>query len=137
MKKFWLSLVVVLISSISASFTFAGYSSTQIPGTSYSMKAAASLSPLLPTNIVIINFSPYYIYAAIPGTPVYQGISSGGTGLLTHDSYAGNTTVAFYDQYNRPLFDRAFSLCRYAIATINQGPSVYRLNVNNEYCYLP
>lgn len=137
MKKLLLS-VTACASLIAASLTFAatpapvdGYTSKQVPGTT--LPTARSFGgPQNATNIVVINFSKYYIHAIIPGTSVDQPIYSGGTGIITHPTYAGNTRVAILDGGNRTLFD--MSLCHYSIVTVDEGPAVYRLNTNDRYC---
>ena len=136
MKKLLLS-VTACVSMIAASFTFAntapveGYSSKQVPGTSLPTQRSFG-GPVNATNIVIINFSKYFVHAIIPGTSVDQPIYSGGTGIINHPTYAGNTRVQILDGANRSLFD--MSLCHYSIVTVDEGPTVFRLNTNDRYC---
>ena|SRR3990167_6131349 len=133
MKKICLY-VLTLASLLLTSYVFAnapdvaGYKSTVLHG----KVTAAPMTQ--PTNIVIINFSNYYLHAVIPGTTIDQPIESGDTGLITHPSYYGNTGVQILDQYNRVVL--TLDLCHHAIVTIDGGPGVndYRASFNDNYC---
>jgi hypothetical protein len=140
MKKLFLRLLAVA-ALVSAPLAFAetdtrltgGYISTGLPEAKLPLPIQSSLvEPVNRTNIVIINFSPYYLHAMLPEFPgVDQPIVSGGTGIISHPTITANTRVAIMNG-NTVLFDMRF--CRYAIAIVDQGPPYFRLNSYDFYC---
>lgn len=132
MKRF--SLVTFISAAIIfSSSVFAAPSMTQFSSTvnkSMSVASAKLTHPL--TAITVINATNAGIYATVPNTPVYQYISSGYNGHITHPDAIYSTNVLIRDPYQNVVFN--FNLCRLAIVTVYGYYGHYGYNIDDHLC---
>ena len=131
MKKIFLTLTAVS-AVLLAPMTFAettqaskSYSITQIKGTALPMMRAAMFDP---TNIFVLNFTDYNVYAYFNGTGT--GIGKGNS-VSFKDKSDGYTNLELSD-YAGVVF-HSENVCRYAIVSVyyNNG---FRAKVDRSYC---
>ena len=130
MKKSYLILVALFSLAIST-LSFAeprpttGYT-TQI----LSKNLLANFVMIKPTNIVVVNMSDYRIHALVPNND--QPIDSGATGLITHNTYSGNTIVQITDDAYNTKF--TIDACRREVIIVRGGPYVFEKKEDRSNC---
>ena len=117
---------IIFSTSVFAAPSMAKFSST----TGKSIASATLTHPL--TAITVINATNSGFYATVPNTPVYQYISSGFNGHITHPDAIYSTNVLIRDPYQNVVFN--FNLCRLAIVTIYGYYGHYGYNIDDHLC---
>lgn len=133
MKKFLLGLAVVVglaSVSVASAADVAGY----ITGSHADGKSAlaAGKAAITPTDIVISNATPYYIYFTVAGSGKENGVRPGDWGYVKHSSAADDIHLKIKDEFYNVFWDH--TVCSRAVIVVSRN-SESGVKVNSEYCH--